>query len=204
MECIGYRDVMLDVLYGEAAPETAKRLEEHIAVCGECREELAAFRRLRTDLGSLSLPVPQPARVAQRLGQWPRGALAAAAAAALLLGGWLVHLERRLAVQESRHAAQIATLEAALGEHGARLEVEPGGGSEAIQRVEAMLRASEERQDRRVEESLRALAQRTEAQRRYDLARVSAGLAYLDGRTGQHMARTTELMGHVLQVADQK
>jgi hypothetical protein len=40
-----------------------------------------------------------------------------------------------------------------------------------------------------------------EAQRRVDLARVAAGLSYLDGRHGQQLARTNELMGYVLEAA---
>jgi glycosyltransferase involved in cell wall biosynthesis len=46
--------------------------------------------------------------------------------------------------------------------------------------------------------------ERAEAQRRYDLARVSAGLSYLDGKTGQQVARTTELMGYVLQASQKR
>ncbi len=205
MECASYRDVMLDVLYGEAVAETAKHLEEHLAVCSACREELAAFRRVRTDLGRDTLPALKPARAGQRLALWPGGLIAAAAAVLLVLGAGvarIAQLEQRIALQESRHAQDLAALAAALGERATPAAVENVGG-DALQRFEALLRQSEERQGR-VEESLRQLAQRTEAQRRYDLARVSAGLAYLDGRTGQHMARTTELMGHVLQVSEQK
>jgi hypothetical protein len=205
MECTSYRDVMLDVLYEEASPEVAKRLEEHVALCGACRDELAAFRRVRADLRSDTLPQLGPARAAQRLGRWPRAALAAAAVVIALLGaglGRLVQLERRLELQSARHAQELAALQAALAA-GTPGTVE-SHGNDVIQRIEALIRESEERQGRRVEESLRQLAQRAESQRRYDLARVSAGLAYLDGRTGQHMARTTELMGHMLQAAESK
>jgi hypothetical protein len=48
------------------------------------------------------------------------------------------------------------------------------------------------------------MEERSEAQRRLDLARMSAGLSYLDGRTGQQVARATELMGAVLQASQQK
>jgi hypothetical protein len=37
-----------------------------------------------------------------------------------------------------------------------------------------------------------------------DLARVAAGLSYLDGRHGQQLARTNELMGYVLEAASQE
>jgi hypothetical protein len=33
---------------------------------------------------------------------------------------------------------------------------------------------------------------------------VSAGFSYLEGRTGLQVARTTELMGHVLQASQKK
>jgi hypothetical protein len=206
MECTSYRDAMLDVLYGDATPEAAKRLQEHVAVCGVCGEELQAFRRVRSNLRSYALPAFESARQPRRLGAWPRALLAAAAAVLLALGaglGRLVQLERRLATQEERHAQEIAALEAALGARGTPAAVATGSDA-TLQRFEALLKESEARQGRRVEESLRELAERTEAQRRYDLARVSAGLAYLDGRTGQHVARTTELMGHVLQVAEKR
>jgi uncharacterized protein (DUF2336 family) len=40
--------------------------------------------------------------------------------------------------------------------------------------------------------------ERSETQRRYDLARVAASLSYMEGQNGQHMARTTELVGYML------
>ncbi len=206
MECTNYRELMIEVLYGEAPAEAAARFEEHLAECGGCREELAAFRRVSAELKSDVLPALHPPARRTRLAAWPRGLVAAAAVALLALGAGfsrLVQLERRLTLQEARHAQEIAALESALNERGAS-QPAAVAGSDGFERFEALLRESESRQSRRVEESLRKLAERTEAQRRYDLARVSAGLAYLDGRTGQHVARTTELMGHVLQVAEKK
>jgi hypothetical protein len=67
-----------------------------------------------------------------------------------------------------------------------------------------MIHDSELRQAQQVQASLVRLDQRTEAQRRYDLARVAASLAYLDGRSGQQVARTTELMGYVLEASHNK
>jgi hypothetical protein len=71
-------------------------------------------------------------------------------------------------------------------------------------RIEALVKESEDRQSQRLEASLREMSAASEAQRRYDLARVSAGLSYLDGRSGQRAARTAELMGYVLQAAEKK
>jgi hypothetical protein len=36
------------------------------------------------------------------------------------------------------------------------------------------------------------------------MARVAASLSYLDGRHGQQLARTNELMGYVLEASAQK
>jgi hypothetical protein len=67
-----------------------------------------------------------------------------------------------------------------------------------------MVRQSEARQDARFSARLAAFGEEAETQRRYDLARVSAGLSYLEGKTGQDVVRTTELMGYVLQASQQK
>ena len=80
----------------------------------------------------------------------------------------------------------------------------PGDGRLLLARVEQMIRESEARQAQQMQTSLARLDQRTEAQRRYDLARVAASLAYLDGRNGQQVARTTELMGYVLEASHNK
>ena len=59
--------------------------------------------------------------------------------------------------------------------------------------VERLVREADARQTQRFLAQLEALKERTEADRRIDLARMSAGLSYLEGRTGQHLARTNEL-----------
>jgi hypothetical protein len=65
-----------------------------------------------------------------------------------------------------------------------------------------LVAASEARQEAVVRASLADLEQRLLAQRQYDMARVSAGLSYLEGKTGQSMARQTELMGQILRVSE--
>src|SRR5256885_173782 len=71
---------------------------------------------------------------------------------------------------------------------------------EIVERVQRMIQESESRQAVLLNASLGRLRNETQAQRRYDLAQVGAGLSYLEGQTGLQMARQTELMGHVLQV----
>ena len=78
MDCDAFRDEMMDLLSRQAAPTAARRLEEHQAACGSCREELASFRRLRADLSALAgSRRPRPAPPAPRWAPLP-GSVAAA------------------------------------------------------------------------------------------------------------------------------
>lgn len=206
MECTTVRESMLEALYGEAGPDTARRVDEHLEVCAACREEMAAFRSLRAELRAYTLPrLPAPA-----LPRRPSRALlglAAAATLAIVAGAGLVGariraLERSLEAQQSAHGREIAELRDALA--AARAASARPGDAAVLERVGEMLRESEARQSQRVDASMRELSERAESQRRYDLARVSAGLSYLDGRSGQRAARTAELMGYVLQAAEKK
>jgi hypothetical protein len=230
MECEGFRDDGLDVLYGEADAATLKRVDEHHAVCASCRDEMAALRRVRRDLAAWELP----AAVAPRRAPAPRPLawLAAAAVLVAALGAGLVlsgtelqrdagaltlrwgpgagagpaagEMETLLARQEARHRADIAALRAELHPAAAVAERRPGSEEALLRRMQELVRESEARQDARVAARLIALSDRAETQRRYDLARVSAGLSYLEGKTGQDVVRTTELMGQVLQASQKK
>jgi hypothetical protein len=71
-------------------------------------------------------------------------------------------------------------------------------------RIDEQVRASEARQGERLDLRLARWEERAEAQRRVDMARVAASLSYLDGRHGQQLARTNELMGYVLEASAQK
>ena len=75
-------------------------------------------------------------------------------------------------------------------------------GDPLLERVAEMIRESESRQAERLTASLATLDERSESRRRYDLARIGAGLAYLDGKNGQHLSRTTELMGYMLEASE--
>lgn len=223
MECDGFQDERMDVLYGEADADAVRRVDAHHAVCAACREEMAALRGVRRDLGAWKLPESLAPR-RPRLGR-PAAWLATAAAAVVAIGGGFLlsgselrrdsraltvrfgpgrgEIEAALARQELRHRAEMEALRASLSPPA------PAGraaGSDEIllRRVAEMLRESEARQDARVTARLSALSERAETQRRYDLARVSAGLSYLDGKTGQDVVRTTELMGYVLQASQKK
>jgi hypothetical protein len=218
MDCDAFRDGMMDLLYEEAAPAVARQLDEHQAACRACRDELSSFRRLRRDLASWRTP-PDLGRAPHRFSP-ARPYLAMAAALLLLVAGGLAvrgselryeqgrfafrlgrapepsALSAALAAQEERHRREIDALRAA---------VAAASSEEAtLRKVQRLLEESEARQATLVSDGLTRLEQRTEARRQYDLAQVGAGLSYLDGKAGLQAARTTELMGHVLQASQKK
>jgi hypothetical protein len=224
MECEAFREDQLDVLYGEADAATARRVSEHHAACATCREEMASLRRVRRDLSAWTLP-EGVARRPQAAPQ-PAGWLAVAAALVAALGAGLAltgselrhehgtltlrigqaraDVQALLAEQETRHRAEMEALRRSLVPAAAAATPRAGSDDVLLSRMAQMVRESEARQDARVGARLAALTEQAETQRRYDLARVSAGLSYLDGKTGQDMVRTTELMGYVLQASQQK
>jgi hypothetical protein len=211
MECTILRDETLAVLYGEADAATTKRVLEHEAVCAACREERASLARLRETLGAWRVPELGRSR---RLQAW-RGLSGLAAAAALFLslgtaagfayragrGAAQADVKALLAEHEARHAAEMQTLQVSL-ERSASSQAAPE--ATLLKKVEDMIHESEARQAVLWNATLTDLSESAEARRRYDLARVSAGLSYLDGKSGQQTARTTELVGYVLQAAQQK
>jgi len=203
----------MELLYGEADTETRARVETHLDECGACRDEMAALRRLRGDLRAWTIDERRPSLSAARPRRVP---VWLAAAAALVLGIGIgsaiallgdASLRRDLTAQEARalererhYREEVARLQAALDRRPARLDREA-----LLERVDARLeetiRRSERTQGERLDTTLTDWEARMEAQRRVDLARVAAGLSYLDGRQGQQLARTNELMGYVLEAA---
>jgi hypothetical protein len=109
-----------------------------------------------------------------------------------------------LAEQEARHRRELAALEARLAPGAARRAAAETDHDALLARVAEMIRESETRQSRLLDTSLSDLGQKSEARRRYDLARISAGFSYLEGKTGQQVARTTELMGYVLEASQKR
>jgi hypothetical protein len=105
---------------------------------------------------------------------------------------------RALADLERRHREEVAALRAEIA------AIRPTDDGRLLRTVADMIHESETRQDEARLASLRVLRQRAETQRQYDLARMSAGLSYLDGKAGLQAARTTELVGHILQASQQK
>lgn len=221
MQCKLFSDSMMDCLYGELDDAGQARFQEHLGLCAECRAEWEDLRGVRRDLGAWRLPElgARPFRFAR-----PRRWLPVAAAATVILsigaslavskptirhdgGGtqisfgsstdiYVERLEHQLQAQEQRHQQELASLKAAVL---ARAAVPAAGDSSAgLEDVKRLIRDSELRLEQRFAVRLADWREQGEAQRRYDLARVAASLAYLQGENGQHMARTTELVGYML------
>jgi hypothetical protein len=228
MTCEDHQGDLLDVLYGEADAAAARRLEEHLAACPDCRDELASLRHLRGQIGRWSLPPLRAAHPRAPRRTWWTPALAAGLAvvalgAAFGLSGSelrddagrlsfrlgrgpaavappanLSAIEARLAALEVQHRETLRAVQASVAAGPSRDD------ASMARRLERLIAESESRQALLVNARLADYASRAEQQRRYDMAQVSAGLSYLDGKTGLQVARTTELMGHVLQASQKR
>ena len=202
MACEEFRDRMLDVLYGEGEAAGARAFEAHQQECADCRDELRALRGLRRDLRAWTAPaLPRGARSVRATAWLPMAAgLALAVAGALALAsaqGRADAVRAELLRHEERHRAEMAALQQ-------RMIAVPPAREATLEELRRLIRESEARQTLVLDASVRALAERTDAQRREDLAQINAGLDYLEGRTGLQVARTTELMGHVLQASQKR
>ena len=217
MECKRTQDEGLagdkmELLYGEADRETRARVEDHLGQCAACRDEMTALRRLRRDLHAWTLDERRPSLPGIRPRRWPLWLGAAVLVLGFGIGSAIAllgdaSLRRDLTAQEARalererqYREEVARLRAALDRRPPALDAEA-----LLERVDAPLeetiRRSEQAQGERLEATFTEWEDRMTAQRRVDLARVAAGLSYLDGRQGQQLARTNELMGYVLEAA---
>jgi predicted anti-sigma-YlaC factor YlaD len=206
----------MDLLYGEADAESRARVEVHLAACEACRQEMEGLRALRGDLRTWALPRPRPAFTPRGIvvPRWLAAAAVFLAALGTTLGAAaLVQTRRALTAQaeralslETRQRETQAALDAALA-RGSSTGAS-AAADELLARLDARmdekLAAVEARQARQLDQRLTSWDERAEAQRRLDLARVAAGLSYLDGRHGQQLARTNELMGYVLEASQKR
>jgi hypothetical protein len=205
----------IDVLYGSAEPAVAERVALHVAACAACREEMTGLRATRQRLGLWTLPESSrrpPARYPLYWGfSWAAAALLALGAGLVLRGSEIRYeggrfsfrvgpaqdqpLRQLIADQDARQEREIAALRASLPV--------PGASAPALSRADVLsfIRESESRQSQQLAARFEELKERTDSQRRLDMARVSAGLSYLDGKNGQHVARTSELMNYMLQAS---
>jgi hypothetical protein len=216
------QEAMLDVLYGEADEITERAVRAHQEACAACRDELAALRGVSRSLAAWTLPESFRPR-ADRLRRVWRPLLAAAAGLLLALGvslglagselryqdgslafrlGRGEDLSRLLAQQEDRHRRQMEELRSSLVQPA--VQPAPRDEEALLRAVRRLIDENQHRQTRALENRLADFRQQTEAQRRYDLAQVGASLSYLEGKTGLQMAKTTELMGHVIQASQKR
>jgi hypothetical protein len=203
----------MELLYGEADADVRARVEAHLAVCAACREEMASLERLRRDLRAWTIGERRPS-VAVPPRPWP-GWLALAATLVLGLGVGLALLgnlsvRRELAAQEARalererrYQEEIATLRAVLDDRPGAFDTEHLM-ARVDEAVEKEIRQSERRQSQQLQATFAGWSGEMETRRRLDLARMAAGLSYLDGQQGQQLARTNELMGYVIEAAAQE
>lgn len=224
MDCSGFRDDLMDVLYGEASADTAERFAVHVSACSPCQEELASLRGVRRDLQAWGEPRPQ-ARILRFFRVPTMRTMAAAAAIVLAFGtgvltsrsvqvrdgeiainwkgGQNTEIREQLAKAEAAHQAEIQAIRAQFA------STQPGGAPAApsseesvnMRRVLELIHESEARQTMLLQTSLNQLGEHAEAQRRYDLAQVAAGLSYLESKTGADIARTNKAMSEALKVA---
>jgi hypothetical protein len=228
MDCESYRDQMLDVLYGEADTDSARRVAEHQVGCEACREEMAGLRQVRRDLRAWTLPAapitlrPRAAafRPAQLLAM-AAGLLMAAGAALGLSGSELRYENGQVAFRLGRAAAapDVAALLAAQAELQQEIQALKGQravpaavpaaapasrpDSAAIEAaVRRLLQESEARQVAVFNGSLIELEDRLADQRRADLERVGTGLAMVDGRSTLRYAQA--MSGRAFPASEQK
>jgi anti-sigma factor RsiW len=199
----GLRGDLMDVLYGEADAAVRARVDAHLAGCAACREEMAALGGVRRDLRVWRLPTARPTFTPRGL-VLPRGA---AAAAVLLLGfgatlgvAGYASLRRSLAAQETRAEELERQHRDTAQALAAALQRRPPATLDAS----ALLADLDARIDERLDTRLAGWKEQVDAQRRVDMARVAASLSYLDGRHGEQLARTNELMGYMLQASARK
>jgi hypothetical protein len=225
MECSEFRDDLMDVLYGEAPPAVAERYTTHVASCAACRDEMVSLRGVRQDLQSWGTEAARPPRRFLPPMRLPAiSSMAAAAAIVMAFGGGLAvsrtlqvrpgeiafrwrggestEVAQQLAKHEAAHQAEIQALKAQL------VSTQPGGGAAmsnddnpVLRRMQEMIQESEARQTMMLQASLNQVGQHAEAQRRYDLAQIAAGLSYLESKTGADIARTNKTMSDILRVS---
>jgi hypothetical protein len=215
MQCnVLSEDDKVEVLYGSADARASRRVREHLAACPACRDELRALEGTRRKLQLWTLPASgRPAARRPGLRALPvAAALLVALGGAFALRGTEIRYEagrismrigpsddqalrQLLAEQQARHEREIADIRASL--------TQPIPAPAALRRsdVQGWIRESEDRQSRAFLARLAEFKERSDSERRLDMARVSAGLSYLDGKNGQHVARTSELMNYMLQAS---
>ncbi len=204
----------LDVLYGEADKAARARVSAHLAACAACREEMGALFSLRRELGRWRVPHARPGFTPRGF-VVPRWVVAAAlfllATSAMLGALGYRSLHRAVAAQAARASLLERQQRASLAAAQAAPARTPASAAETealFARVEAKLDerlgSIEALQGHRLDRRFVDWQKRAEVRRRVDMAQVAASLSYLDGRHGEQLARTNELMGYVLEASHKR
>ena len=123
---------LLDYLYDEVSATSRTEVEQHLAGCDDCREDIRAFRRVREDL--LAWEVPRqtsvwtpfaPAPVVPWFRQVPAWAMAAAAGLMFVMGGAGASTALALGSTGGTEAVTVAATPAAVDQ-------EPGLDAESV------------------------------------------------------------------------
>jgi hypothetical protein len=113
----------------------------------------------------------------------------------------VAELRQLLREQDERHQRELAEIKGSAHPASA---VPSGDRDDLLREVASLVRESEARQTAAFIARLGDVQDRTQAQRRVDLAQVSAWLSVLEGRTELRTAHTTELMGRMFQASQGK
>jgi len=145
-------------LYGELATETQASLEQHLAGCADCREQVGRWRETMAALDAWKLPARRPVPAAQPRLRW-------AAAAVILLGTGLVagRLTAPSLNSDALRAELQQQLRAEIETAATTLQAESDRKLEDLAQAWAAVRAQDQ-------QTTLALYQQADTQRKTDLA----------------------------------
>jgi anti-sigma factor RsiW len=82
-----HTDELLDYVYDELEPDRRIAVAEHVAQCGDCRDQISTWKSVRGDLATWQLTEPARRQSEHRRAGWLGPALRRGLAAAVLLAG---------------------------------------------------------------------------------------------------------------------
>lgn len=178
---------------GETSPREEALVEDHVRICGNCREELERLKVTETALLTLAdEPVPQRiAFVSDKVFEprwwqafWRSGPAMGFAPAAVLSGAILVHaFTRPQLIPLAPSPIDTAKIEQ-------RIEQEVNARVEAV--VTKSIHETEARQEQKFASVLDAAEKRYELQRRADLAAVQQTIRYYDQQMGRMIVASND------------
>ena len=185
MACSEWRDEWVAHLYGEVTPEEQRKIEEHLAACGACRETMAQLEQSRQAVAHSALPVPEMPRVVvlrpRRTWSVAWGFATGAVAASLVF--LAVLLVRPPDAEMAEHARL-------LEERVARLEAAPTQEMHGGEASEVLTRAQ-------FDEEMERVSRRHRRERAEDLDYLVRYLNASEQRNGAFMDHTQEALTYL-------